>query len=195
MIVTDDPVLARSMARLRVHGMEPKYHHHEVGINSRLDAIQAAVLRVKLRRLEEWTLKRREAAGRYQGLFEAHGLTKVVGLPRESEGYFHVYNQYVIRVPALLRDPLREYLSRADRHGDLLPDPAALAGLFRAIGSQGGRFPQSRNRPPEKRSPCPSILSSAMSSSGSSSVRSGNTSMLMPTPTSRPPIVRPERAC
>ena len=70
MIVTDDPVLGRSMARLRVHGMEPKYYHHEVGINSRLDAIQAAVLRVKLAHLDEWTTKRRDAASRYRGLFE-----------------------------------------------------------------------------------------------------------------------------
>ena len=86
MIVTDDPVLGRSMARLRVHGMEPKYHHHEVGINSRLDAIQAAVLRVKLRHLDEWTLKRREAASRYRGLFEAHGLTKLVGATTRARG-------------------------------------------------------------------------------------------------------------
>ena len=68
MIVTDDPVLGRSMARLRVHGMEPKYYHHEVGINSRLDAIQAAVLRVKLGHLDDWTHKRREVAARYQSL-------------------------------------------------------------------------------------------------------------------------------
>ena len=59
MITTDDPQLARRIARLRVHGMEPKYHHHEVGFNSRLDALQAAVLRVKLRHLDDWTDGRR----------------------------------------------------------------------------------------------------------------------------------------
>ena len=105
MIVTDDQVLGCSMARLRVHGMEPKYYHHEVGINSRLDAIQAAVLRVKLRHLDEWTLKRREAAGRYRSLFEVEGMTELVALPRERDGYFHVFNQYVIRIPAPLREP------------------------------------------------------------------------------------------
>jgi dTDP-4-amino-4,6-dideoxygalactose transaminase len=146
MIVTDDPVLARSMARLRVHGMEPKYHHHEVGINSRLDAIQAAVLRVKLRHLEEWTLKRREAASRYRGLFEAHGLTKLVGLPREREGYFHVYNQYVIRVPALLRDPLREYLTARQIGTEIYyPIPLHLQVCFEALGHKAGDFPNAES--------------------------------------------------
>src|SRR6185437_6444109 len=73
MVTTDDPDLAAKVARLRVHGMEPKYHHHEVGFNSRLDALQAAVLRVKLRHLDAWTEARRAAAGRYRGLFEAAG--------------------------------------------------------------------------------------------------------------------------
>ena len=133
MIVTDDPVLGRSMARLRVHGMEPKYYHHEVGINSRLDAIQAAVLRVKLRHLDEWTLKRREAASRYRGLFEAHGLTKLVGLPRERDGYFHVLQP--VRHPRARSAPrpaARLSDGPPDRHGDLLPDPAASAALLRA---------------------------------------------------------------
>ena len=55
MMTTDDPLLGRALARLRVHGMEPKYHHHEVGLNSRLDALQAAVLRVKLSHLDDWS--------------------------------------------------------------------------------------------------------------------------------------------
>jgi dTDP-4-amino-4,6-dideoxygalactose transaminase len=142
MIVTDDPVLGRSMARLRVHGMEPKYHHHEVGINSRLDAIQAAVLRIKLRHLDEWTLKRREAASRYRSLFEAHGLTKLVGLPRERDGYFHVYNQYVIRVPAPLRDPLRDYLTARQIGTEIYyPIPLHLQPCFQALGHKTGDFP------------------------------------------------------
>jgi dTDP-4-amino-4,6-dideoxygalactose transaminase len=142
MIVTDDPVLGRSMARLRVHGMEPKYHHHEVGINSRLDAIQAAVLRIKLRHLEEWTLKRREVASRYRSLFEAHGLTKFVGLPRERDGYFHVYNQYVIRVPAPLREPLRDYLTARQIGTEVYyPIPLHLQPCFEALGHRPGDFP------------------------------------------------------
>ena len=69
MVTTDDPALAKSVARLRVHGMEPKYHHHEVGFNSRIDALQAAILRVKLRHLDAWTEARREVAARYAALF------------------------------------------------------------------------------------------------------------------------------
>src|SRR5262249_52477354 len=110
MITTNDPRLARRLARLRVHGMEPKYHHHEVGYNSRLHALQAPVLRVKLRPLREWTALRRQAADRYRGLFAAAGLTELVGLPVERPGNFHVYNQFVIRVPSSLRDGLRDYL-------------------------------------------------------------------------------------
>ena len=71
LMTTDDPALGRKLARLRVHGMEPKYHHQEVGINSRLDALQAAVLRVKLRHLDAWTAGRRAAAERYDALFRA----------------------------------------------------------------------------------------------------------------------------
>jgi dTDP-4-amino-4,6-dideoxygalactose transaminase len=142
MMMTDDPVLGHALARLRVHGMEPKYHHHEVGFNSRLDAIQAAVLRVKLGHLEGWTLKRREAAARYQRLFEAHGLTKVVGLPREREGHVHVYNQYVIRVPAPLRDSLRDHLTSRQIGTEIYyPIPLHLQPCFAALGHKAGDFP------------------------------------------------------
>jgi dTDP-4-amino-4,6-dideoxygalactose transaminase len=142
MIVTDDPVLGRSMARLRVHGMEPKYCHHEVGINSRLDAIQAAVLRVKLGHLDEWTLKRREAASRYRGLFETNGLTELVGLPHERDGCYHVFNQYVIRVPAPLRDTLREYLTVRQVGTEIYyPIPLHLQPCFEPLGHKPGDFP------------------------------------------------------
>jgi dTDP-4-amino-4,6-dideoxygalactose transaminase len=142
MIVTDDTLLGRSMARLRVHGMEPKYYHHEVGINSRLDALQAAVLRVKLGHLDEWTLKRREAARRYRSLFEAHGLTKLVGLPRERDGYYHVFNQYVIRMPASLRDPVREYLTARQIGTEIYyPIPLHLQPCFEPLGHKPGDFP------------------------------------------------------
>jgi len=146
MLMTGDPVLGRSVARLRVHGMEPKYHHHEVGFNSRLDAIQAAVLRVKLRHLEAWTLARREAAVRYQTLFEAHRLTELVDLPRERDGNLHVYNQYVIRVPAVVRDPLRDYLSARQVGTEIYyPIPLHLQPCFAPLGHKTGDFPHAES--------------------------------------------------
>ncbi len=142
MMVTNETELGRLLARLRVHGMEPKYHHHEVGFNSRLDALQAAVLRVKLRHLEAWTNDRREAAARYQKLFDDLGLTGVISLPREREGFYHVYNQFIIRVPASLRDPLREYLTARQIGTEIYyPIPLHLQPCFSALGHTSGDFP------------------------------------------------------
>ena len=144
MITTNHPQLARRMARLRVHGMEPKYHHHEVGFNSRLDALQAAVLRVKLRHLDDWTSLRREVADRYRNLFGSHGLQEMVGLPIERQGNFHVYNQFVIRVPATLRDSLRDYLSTRKIGSEIYyPIPLHLQVCFASLGHKLGDFPHS----------------------------------------------------
>jgi dTDP-4-amino-4,6-dideoxygalactose transaminase len=146
LMTTDDPVIGRSIARLRVHGMEPKYHHHEVGFNSRLDAIQAAVLRVKLRHLDRWTALRREAAERYNSLFVAHGLTNLVTLPGQRPGNFHVFNQYVIRVPALVRDPLREYLTSRQIGTEIYyPIPLHLQPCFAPLGHKPGDFPNAES--------------------------------------------------
>ncbi len=142
MMTTDDPALARKLARLRVHGMEPKYHHQEVGINSRLDALQAAILRVKLRHLNAWTEGRRAAAGRYNRLFGEMGLDGFATLPIERPGHHHVYNQYVIRVPAESRDGLRAHLS-ADQVGTEIyyPIPLHLQNCFTAMDHRPGDFP------------------------------------------------------
>jgi dTDP-4-amino-4,6-dideoxygalactose transaminase len=142
MVTTHDPDLARRIARLRVHGMEPKYHHHEVGFNSRLDALQAAVLRVKLRHLDAWTDARRAVAARYRDLFHERGLSDHVGLPVERPGLRHVYNQFVIRVPAAARDALRAHLA-AHRIGSEIyyPIPLHLQVCFASLGHQPGDFP------------------------------------------------------
>jgi dTDP-4-amino-4,6-dideoxygalactose transaminase len=146
LMTTDDPVIGRSIARLRVHGMEPKYHHHEVGFNSRLDAIQAAVLRVKLRHLDQWTALRREAAERYDSLFVAHGLINLVTLPGRRSGNFHVFNQYVIRIPALVRDPLREYLTSRQIGTEIYyPIPLHLQPCFAPLGHKPGDFPNAES--------------------------------------------------
>jgi dTDP-4-amino-4,6-dideoxygalactose transaminase len=144
MVTTNDAALARQIARLRVHGMEPKYHHHEVGYNARIDALQAAVLRVKLRHLDDWTRARRDVADRYRRLFDQDGLSEVVTLPTEKPGHFHVYNQFVVRVPADARDPLRDHLT-ANRIGSEIyyPIPLHLQTCFASLGHEPGDFPHS----------------------------------------------------
>jgi dTDP-4-amino-4,6-dideoxygalactose transaminase len=143
MMTTTDEAHAKALARLRVHGMEPKYHHHEVGFNSRLDALQAAVLRVKLRHLESWTHARRAVAQRYRDLFDHHALTEVVTAPTERADHFHVYNQFVVRVPEASRDHLRAHLT-AQKVGTEIyyPIPLHLQVCFASLGHQPGDFPE-----------------------------------------------------
>jgi dTDP-4-amino-4,6-dideoxygalactose transaminase len=110
LVTTNDPALAKEIRLLRNHGAEPKYHHRRIGGNFRLDALQAAVLRVKAPHLAEWTDARRHNADRYRALFREYGLDDQVALPTEPEGYFHVYNQFVVRVPR--RNELMAHLAR-----------------------------------------------------------------------------------
>jgi dTDP-4-amino-4,6-dideoxygalactose transaminase len=146
LVTTNEAPLARAVARLRVHGMEPKYHHHEVGLNSRLDAIQAAVLRVKLRHLDDWTIKRRQAAQRYRTLFESHHLGEAVRLPVETPDCVHVFNQYVISVSAAFRDALREHLTARQICTEIYyPIPLHLQPCFAALGYQPGDFPNAES--------------------------------------------------
>ncbi len=124
--------------------MEPKYHHHEVGFNSRLDALQAAVLRVKLRKLELWTEARRQAAGRYRELFDLHGLSEFLTLPEELPDRRHVYNQFVVRTPESQRDGLRSFLSSRGVGSEIYyPIPLHLQVCFRSLGYSEGDFPVS----------------------------------------------------
>ena len=110
LISTDDASLAHELRLLRNHGAEPKYFHKRVGGNFRLDALQAAVLRVKLPHLEAWTEMRRRNASRYHDLFVQAGLTAEVVLPVERAGSRHIFNQYVIRIPR--RDAVRRRLEQ-----------------------------------------------------------------------------------
>jgi len=142
MVTTDDPSLAKSVARLRVHGMEPKYHHHEVGFNSRLDSLHAAVLRVKLRHLDDWTEGRRAVAARYRDLFAEDGLDGIVTAPIEREGHYHVYNQFVVRVPDDARDALRTHLATRKIGTEIYyPIPLHLQVCFASLGHKPGDFP------------------------------------------------------
>jgi dTDP-4-amino-4,6-dideoxygalactose transaminase len=109
LVTTADAGLAHEIRLLRNHGAEPKYFHKRIGGNFRLDAIQAAVLRVKLPHLVRWTAMRRGNAARYAHLFAEAGLTDRVTLPSEPAGYVHIYNQFVVRVPG--RDRVRARLA------------------------------------------------------------------------------------
>jgi dTDP-4-amino-4,6-dideoxygalactose transaminase len=143
MVITGDAALAEKIRILRNHGMNPRYHHRMIGINSRLDALQAAVLRIKLRRLKRWTEKRRENAARYRALFAETGLRPPqVTLPEERKGAYHIYNQFVIRVEN--RDALRDRLSRKGVGTEIYyPIPLHLQECYRDLGYKEGDFPES----------------------------------------------------
>lgn len=142
MITTHDEDLAKRMARIRVHGMEPRYYHHEVGFNSRLDSIQAAVLRVKLRHLDDWSAARREVARRYYELFDKYLNDDVITLPVELEGRHHVFNQFIIRVKDGKRDALKDSLGRRKIGSEIYyPIPLHLQKCFAGLGYGVGDFP------------------------------------------------------
>lgn len=111
MVLTNDETLAGRIRLLRGHGMEPRYYHKTIGVNSRLDSYQAAILNVKLPHLAEWTRMRRDNARRYDEMFRAAGLADILTLPVSTPGYFHVWNQYVVRIPDGQRDSLRARLA------------------------------------------------------------------------------------
>jgi dTDP-4-amino-4,6-dideoxygalactose transaminase len=136
-VTTNDADLADKLAKLRVHGGRQMYHHEMVGTNSRLDALQAAILRVKLRHLDDWAAARRANARLYSGLL---GDLDLVRLPHVVEGAHHVYNQFTVRVPR--RDDLREDLAaRGIGSGVYYPVPLHLQECFRSLGGRKGDLP------------------------------------------------------
>jgi dTDP-4-amino-4,6-dideoxygalactose transaminase len=138
MVVTNDPDLAETIRVIRVHGGKPKYHHRVVGGNFRLDALQAAVLRAKLKHLNTWTQMRRQNADRYRAIFKQMGLSNCVSLPNDLAG--HVYNQFVIRVPE--RDRLRTFLREHGVETEVYyPIPLHLQECFAELGHRAGDFP------------------------------------------------------
>jgi len=140
MITTNDPQLAERLRILRVHGTRKKYRYELLGINSRIDALQAAILRVKLRHLDNWTDGRRRNAETYRELFTKCDLTEQLALPCESEASFHVYNQFSIRAPR--RDELREYLrGRGIPTEVYYPSPLHVEPAFAYLGHSIGDFP------------------------------------------------------
>jgi dTDP-4-amino-4,6-dideoxygalactose transaminase len=140
MITTNDPEIAQRLRILRVHGARKKYRYELLGINSRIDALQAAILRVKLRYLDSWTAGRRRNAETYRQLFVEYSLTEQLTLPREPEHSFHVYNQFSIRAPR--RDELQEYLrGRGISTEVYYPSPLHVEPAFAYLGYRHGDFP------------------------------------------------------
>jgi dTDP-4-amino-4,6-dideoxygalactose transaminase len=139
-VTTNDDRLAHEIGLLRNHGAEPKYFHKRVGGNFRLDAIQAAVLRVKLPHLAQWTAMRQRNAERYQRLFSAAGLSGIITLPERPADREHIFNQYAIRIPE--RDRVRARLDEAGIGTEIYyPVPFHLQECFAPLGYHAGEFP------------------------------------------------------
>jgi len=139
LVTTTNAALAHRLKLIRNHGMEPKYYHHLVGANFRIDALQAAVLRVKLPYLAAWSDGRRANANRYRAMFAAAGLSQVT-LPVEAPDRTHIYNQFVIGVPN--RDGLRAHLDASGIGTEVYyPVPFHLQECFASLGYKPGAFP------------------------------------------------------
>lgn len=142
LLTTEDVELADRLRLLRVHGSRQKYHHEILGMNSRLDALQAAILRVKLGYLPRWTRQRQLHADRYRRLFHQAGLNDRLKLPANSPSEFvHVYNQFSVRSHE--RDALREFLRCLGIPTEIYyPAPLHLQPAFAFLGYSRGQFPQ-----------------------------------------------------
>jgi dTDP-4-amino-4,6-dideoxygalactose transaminase len=140
LITTNDQGLADSLSMLRVHGSRVRYLHEAIGINSRLDALQAAILHIKLKYLDQWADGRRRNAAKYETLFKQAGLLDRVTLPVTQQGNFHVYNQYTVRVSR--RDDLRAYLKEQGVGTEIYyPLPMHLQNCYKDLGHTKGSFP------------------------------------------------------
>lgn len=142
-MTTDDDALAHKLLALRVHGSFERYYHKWVGLNSRLDGFQGAILRVKLPHLDSWSDKRKANADYYRQLFADASLDGHLTLPYERENVRHIYNQFVIRVPEK-RDELRNFLTENEIGTDVYyPVSLHLQECFEYLGYRQDDFPES----------------------------------------------------
>jgi dTDP-4-amino-4,6-dideoxygalactose transaminase len=140
LVTTHDAALAHELRLLRNHGAEPKYVHRRIGGNFRLDALQAAILRVKAPHLDAWTDARRRNADRYRAGFAEAGLESTIELPIEPSGYTHIYNQFVIRGPH--RDALRAHLTARQIGTEIYyPIPFHQQACFADVPSASAAYP------------------------------------------------------
>jgi dTDP-4-amino-4,6-dideoxygalactose transaminase len=143
MLTTHDAALADRLRLFATHGMNPRYYHHMVGICSRLDSIQAAVLNVKLNKLNDWTTRRAENARRYHGLFKAAGLDAQIVLPQSDDRCHHVWNQFTVRIPGGRRDAVKAQLAAAGVAAEIYyPVPLHMQKCFQSLGYCQGSLPQ-----------------------------------------------------
>ncbi|MCM3663616.1 DegT/DnrJ/EryC1/StrS family aminotransferase [Mesobacillus subterraneus] len=140
MVVTDDADIAEKSRVIRVHGSKPKYYHHVLGYNSRLDELQAAVLNVKFPHLDRWSDLRREKASTYTSLLKEK-LGDLVVTPVEKEGNYHVFHQYTLRVEN--RDELQNYLKEQGVATMVYyPLPLHIQPVFADLGYKEGDLPE-----------------------------------------------------
>ena len=143
LLTTQDANIAGRLRLYAAHGMNPRYYHKVVGINSRLDTIQAAVLNVKLTALAQWTAARQANATHYDQLLTAAGLQPLLTLPKTSNGCEHVWNQYTIRVPHGRRDEIKQQLQAAQIGCEVYyPVPLHLQECFQSLGWREGSLPE-----------------------------------------------------
>ena len=146
MMFTKKPEFGERLRKLRVHGAKKQYFHEEVGLNSRLDTLQAAILRIKLRKMEVWNKQRRDLASSYNELFRNMGLLDRVSIPIEFPGNFHIFHQYVVRINAQegTRDELYKFLSE-NGIGTKIYYPLSLhlQKCFEFLGGKTGDLPKS----------------------------------------------------
>ena len=144
-VTTDDPEVARRVRLLRDHGSAVKYRHEIVGYNSRLEGIQAAVLSVKLKHLDDWNALRRRHAARYRELLGPLEEAGALSLPREAEYAEHVYHLFVVQTSA--RDSMQRFLAGANvQTGIHYPTPAHLQPAYAALGHKEGDFPEAERQ-------------------------------------------------
>jgi dTDP-4-amino-4,6-dideoxygalactose transaminase len=142
MLTTSDAALADRLRLLAAHGMRPRYYHQEVGINSRLDTLQAAILGVKLPYLDQCTAARAANSARYWQLFDSAGLTKSLGLPQATSDCGHVWNQYTIRVRHGRRDAVKTHLAQCGVGSEIYyPVPLHRQQCFAELGYGPGSLP------------------------------------------------------
>jgi len=142
LLTTDDDALAQRLRMLRAHGGGPEYHHREIGINSRLDTLQAAVLRVKLKYLKGWSAERQKKAQRYNQLFHEAKLEFELIPPFVREETRHIFHQYVVRIPQH-RDAIIKHLDQKGVGTKIYyPVPLHRQECFEYLGYEEGEFPE-----------------------------------------------------